>query len=217
MRWTPVSVKVARAIDFTVMRILIVGATGTIGSAVVAALQDRHDLVLASHSDAPERVDISDPSSIRALYTRVGRVDAVIGTAGRAAFKPLADLTDADFALSLGNKLMGQINLVRLGVSWVADGGSFTLTAGSLAREPARNAAAVSLVNAGLEGFARSAALELPRGQRLNVVSPPWVAETLRALGQDPSAGLPVARVAPAYVASVEGQQTGAVIDPRSL
>ena len=199
------------------MRILIVGATGTIGSVVVAALKGRHDLVLASHHDAPERVDIGDQASIRALYSRVGRVDAVVSTAGQAAFKPLADLTDADFALSLGNKLMGQINLVRLGMSSVADGGSFTLTAGSLAREPARSAAAISLVNAGLEGFARSAALELPRGQRLNVVSPPWVAETLRALGQDPSVGLPAAQVAPAYVASVEGKQSGTVIDPRSL
>lgn len=199
------------------MRILIVGATGTIGEAVVAALRGRHELVLASHEHAPERVDLGDPASIRALYSRVGRVDAVVSTAGRAAFKPFADLTDADFALSVGNKLMGQVNLVRLGLSSVADGGSFTLTAGSLAREPARSAAAVSLVNAGLEGFGRSVALELPRGLRINVVSPPWVSETLRAFGQDPSAGLPAAQVAPAYVASVEGKQTGTVIDPRSL
>lgn len=199
------------------MRILIIGATGTIGGAVVAALQGRHELVLASHREGPEHVDIGDPSSIRALYSRIGRVDAVVSAAGQAAFKPFADLTDADFALSLGNKLMGQVNLVRLGVTSVADNGSFTLTAGSLAREPARNAAAVSLVNAGLEGFGRSAALELPRGLRLNVVSPPWIAETLRALKQDPSTGLPAAQVARAYVASVEGKQTGTVIDPRSL
>jgi NAD(P)-dependent dehydrogenase (short-subunit alcohol dehydrogenase family) len=198
------------------MRILIVGASGTIGRAIVAALTVRHDLVLASRREAPEQVDISDPASIHALYARVGRVDAVVGAAGLAAFKPLAELTDADFALSLNNKLMGQVNLVRFGVASVADGGSFTLTAGSLAREPARNGAAVSLVNAGLEGFARSAALELPRGQRINVVSPPWLSETLHALGQDPSAGLPAAVVARAYVASVEGKQTGTVLDPRA-
>ncbi len=199
------------------MRILIVGASGTIGRAIVAALKGRHELVLASLREAPELVDISDSALIRALYVRVGRVDAVVSAAGQAAFKPLAELTDADFALSLNNKLMGQVNLVRLGQSSVADGGSFTLTAGSLAREPARKAAAVSLVNAALEGFARSAALELPRGQRINVVSPPWVSETLRALGQDPGIGLPAADVARAYVASVEGKQTGAVFDPRAL
>jgi NAD(P)-dependent dehydrogenase (short-subunit alcohol dehydrogenase family) len=198
------------------MRVLIVGASGTIGRAIVAALTGRHDLVLASRREAPEQVDIGDPASIRALYARVGRVDAVVSAAGQAAFKPLAELTDADFALSLNNKLMGQVNLVRLGIASVADGGSFTLTAGSLAREPARNAAAVSLVNAGLEGFARSAALELPRGQRINVVSPPWLSETLRALGHDPSTGLPAADVARAYVASVEGKQTGTVLDPRA-
>jgi NAD(P)-dependent dehydrogenase (short-subunit alcohol dehydrogenase family) len=197
------------------MRILIVGSSGTIGRAVVAALKGRHELVLASMREAPEQVDISNPASIRALYARVGRVDAVVSTAGPAAFKPLAELTDADFAFSLSNKLMGQVNLVRFGVDSVADAGSFTITAGSLAREPARKAAAVSLVNAGLEGFGRSAALELPRGQRLNVVSPPWISETLRALGQDPSIGLPAADVARAYVASVEGKQTGAVLDPR--
>jgi NAD(P)-dependent dehydrogenase (short-subunit alcohol dehydrogenase family) len=197
------------------MRILIIGSSGTIGRAIVAALTGRHDLVLASKSDAPEQVDISDPASIRALYARIGRVDALVAAAGLAAFKPLAALTDADFALSLNNKLMGQVNLVRYGIASVSDGGSFTLTAGSLAREPARNGAAVSLVNAGLEGFARSAALELPRGQRINVVSPPTLSETLRAQGLDPSAGPVASDVARAYVASVEGKQTGTVLDPR--
>ncbi len=199
------------------MRILIVGASGTIGRAIVAALAGRHDLVLASNRDTAEQVNISDPASIRALYARVGRVDAMVCAAGLVAFKPLAELTDADFSLSLNSKLMGQVNLVRLGIASVTDGGSFTITAGSLAREGARSAAAVSLVNAGLEGFARSAALELPRGQRINVVSPTSVSETLRARGQDPSAGQPAADVARAYVASVEGKQTGSVLDPRAF
>jgi NAD(P)-dependent dehydrogenase (short-subunit alcohol dehydrogenase family) len=197
------------------MRILIVGATGTIGRAIVAALTGRHDLVLASRSTAPEQVDLADPASIRALYARVGQVDAVINASGQAAFKPLTDLTDADFTLSLTSKLMGQVNLVRYGVASVTDSGSFTITAGSLAREPAHAAAAISLVNAGLEGFTRSAALDMPRGLRINVVSPPWVAETLQALGRDPATGLSAAAVAKAYVASVEGKQTGAVLDPR--
>src|ERR1700683_1476539 len=117
------------------MRILIVGASGTIGRAIVAALKGRHDLVLASKGEASEQVDISDPASISALYARIGRVGAVVCAAGLAAFKPLAELTDADFALSLNNKLMGQVNLVRLGIASVADGGSFTLTAGLYSRE----------------------------------------------------------------------------------
>jgi NAD(P)-dependent dehydrogenase (short-subunit alcohol dehydrogenase family) len=199
------------------MRILLIGATGTIGRAVAAVLHGRHELVLASRQKSHEKVDIGDPGSIRALYQRVGRVDAVISAAGLAAFKPFASLSDADFELSLHNKLMGQVNLVRFGVDSVADGGSFMLTSGVLAQEPMPGAAAISLVNAGLEGFARSAALELPRNQRLNVVSPPWVSETLQAMGRDPKGGLPAAVVAKAYLATVEGKETGKVIDARRV
>ena len=195
------------------MRILIVGATGTIGAPLVAALA-RHDLILASHRRAPEQVDISDPNSIHALYRRIGRVDAVVSAAGDAKFAPLQQLTDDDFVFSLRNKLMGQVNIVRFGIDSVNDGGSFTLTSGVLAQQPMKGSAAISLVNAGIEGFVRAAALELPRRQRVNVVSPPWVSETLTAMGQDPAGGLPAADVARAYVRSIEGSETGSVISP---
>ena len=196
------------------MRILVIGATGTIGRAVVAALQGGHDLVLASHAKAPEKVDIADPASLRALYERVGRVDAIVCAAGGAAWKPIAELTDADFAFSLANKLMGQVNVIRHGFARVADGGSITITSGYLAMHPMPSSGAVSLVNAGLEGFTRAAALEAPRGIRVNAVSPPWVSETLVAMGQDPAHGLPASDVARSYVESVTGGQTGAVIAP---
>ena len=197
------------------MRILIVGASGTIGQAVVDALAARHELVLASRSKSPERVDLADPASIRALFKRVGRIDAVVSVAGEAAWKPLAQLTDEDFAFSLGSKLMGQVNLVRFGSDVVADGGSFTLTSGVLATRPTPGGAAITLVNAGVDAFTRAAALELARGIRINSVSPPWVSETLTAMGRDPSGGLPATDVARSYVESVEGKQTGAVITPK--
>lgn len=196
------------------MRILIVGATGTIGRAIVSALTGRHDLLLASRSRAPHRVDITDVGSIRALYQKLGRVDAVVSAAGGGAWKPLPQLTDADFEMSLHDKLMGQVNLVRYGLDHVSDRGSITITSGILARKPQEGSAAVSLINAGLEGFGRAAALEAPRGIRVNVVSPPWVAETLKAMGQDPDRGLPADVVAEAYVDSVEGNATGQVIEP---
>jgi NAD(P)-dependent dehydrogenase (short-subunit alcohol dehydrogenase family) len=196
------------------MRILLVGATGTIGRAVVDLLRPRHEIVEASRHKARYHVDIGDEDSIRSLYEDIGHVDAVVSAAGQAAWKPLADLTDADFGFSLRSKLMGQVNLVRVGTNWVRDGGSFTLTSGILAHQPAPGSAAVSTVNAGVEAFARAAALELPRGLRINVVSPPWVSETLKAMGRDPAAGLPVADVARSYVESVEGSQTGAIITP---
>lgn len=200
------------------MRILIIGATGTIGRALVAALQDRHTLVLASRQKAHEQVDLADPASIRALYARVGRVDAVVSAAGQARYAPLDQLSDADFAFSLGNKLMGQVNVVRFGAGALAEGGSFTLTSGVLAQRPEPGTAAISLVNAGIEGFVRAAALELgPRGLRVNVVSPPWVAETLQAMGRPIAGGLPAADVARAYVASVEGTQSGQVLEPQPI
>jgi len=196
------------------MRIIVVGATGTIGSAVVQALAPRHEILSVSHTSTSITVDLASPDSIRAMYKRTGVVDAVISTAGLARFSPLAELSDEDFAFSLSNKLMGQVNLVRFGFDHMRDNGRFALTSGILARSPMPGSAAISLVNAGLEGFARAAAGEAPRGIRVNIVSPPWVKETLRALGMDPAGGLPAATVAKAYVRAVEGDQNGAVIEP---
>jgi NAD(P)-dependent dehydrogenase (short-subunit alcohol dehydrogenase family) len=195
------------------MKILVVGATGTIGGAVTKALELRHEVQRASHSRSPLKVDLADAESIKRLYARVGRVDAVVCVAGQAAFRPLPALTDADLALGLTNKLMGQVNLVRLGLEVITDAGSFTLTSGILSRQPMPGGAAISMVNAGLEGFARAAALELPRGVRINVVAPGWVRETLVAMKMDPSTGTPAATVAKTYVEAVEGRMTGQVLD----
>lgn len=196
------------------MRVAVVGATGTIGKAIVEALAPHHEVVPVSHRQGHHRVDIADPASIAGMYRTIGRADAVICAAGSATFKSLAELTDDDFALSVSNKLMGQVNLVRLGLAQIADGGSITLTSGILARQPSRGSAAISLVNAALEGFVRAAALEAPRRIRVNVVSPPWVRETLQALGMDPTQGLPAAVVAQTYVRSLESSQNGAVLEP---
>ena len=194
------------------MKVLVVGATGTIGSAVAAALSPRHEVISASHTKSEHKVDLADPGSIRKMYQDVGRVDAVICAAGLAKFAPLGSLTEDDFRFCLSNKLMGQVNLVRLGFECVSDAGSFTLTSGVLAQQPMVGSAAISLVNAALEGFTRAAALEAPRGIRVNIVSPPWVTETLVALGMDTSQGTPAATVARAYVRALEGSGTGEVI-----
>src|SRR2546422_8110052 len=116
------------------MRILLIGATGTIGKAIAAALGGRHEVLLASRQQAPLRVDIADPASIRSLYAKVGKVGAVISAAGQARFKPFDELSDADFRFSVDNKLMGQVNLVRYGLGSVVDGGSITITSGILAQ-----------------------------------------------------------------------------------
>jgi NAD(P)-dependent dehydrogenase (short-subunit alcohol dehydrogenase family) len=196
------------------MRILLVGASGTLGSALATALEDAdHDVLEASQNRSALSVDLADPASIRRLYGRVGPVDAVISAAGRYSFRPLDALTEADFRRDISSKLMGQVNLVRLGLDQMRAGGSFTLTGGVASRNPMAGGALISLVNAGLEGFVRSAAQDLPQGVRLNAIAPGWIRETLVALGQDPSPGLPAAEVARAYVTVLGGTMTGQVID----
>lgn len=199
------------------MGLLVIGGTGTIGSAVVDLLSESHEVTVAGHTSGEVQVDLASPESIEQLYEAVGPVDAVLSCAGEAAFGALDELSDDDFDGSLSNKLMGQVNLVRHGLDAVRDGGVFTLTSGVLSQEPMPGSAAISLVNAGVEGFARAAALELPREMRVNVVSPPWVAETLEAMGEDPSDGLPAATVARAYQKSLEGDMTGETIDARDV
>jgi NAD(P)-dependent dehydrogenase (short-subunit alcohol dehydrogenase family) len=198
------------------MKILVVGATGVIGTAVADTLAKRHQVVRASRK-GEVKVDLEDAASIRHVFEQVKDLDAVVCTAGNAAFKPLAQLSEEDFALSLRSKLMGQVNLVRIGAQHIRDGGSITLTGGALAHEPLVGGAAVSLVNAALEGFVMGAAIEIQRGLRVNLVSPPWITETLRALGMDSKGGIPAAICARAYVAAVEGRETGKTIDAREF
>lgn len=195
------------------MKIIVIGASGTIGREIVDALSG-HEVIAVSRNGSEITADIRDVASLRAMYAKVGKVDAIVSAAGSGAWKPLAELTDDDFAASLGYKLMGQVNVIRYGFDALNDGGSITVTSGILSKSPMEGSAAISLVNSGLEGFVRAAALEAPRGIRVNVVSPPWVSETLVEMGQDPSGGLPSAVVARAYVQSIEGTQTGATIEP---
>lgn len=191
------------------MRILVVGGTGTIGSPIADALSVDHQVIRAGHSTGDARVDLADPSSIQALYRDVGPLDAVVSAAGVARFKPLEELTDEDYDFSIRNKLMGQVNLVRLGLEAVRPGGSFTLTSGTLSMKPTPTGAAASLTGGALESWVRAAALELQGRYRVNAVSPGWVRETMVKLGMDPSPGVPAAELARTYVKAVTGRMTG--------
>lgn len=199
------------------MKIIVVGASGTIGAAVAQALAARgHEVMGVSRHSSPG-VDIDDAASIRRLFDSVADVDGVVCCAGNAAFGPLTRLSDGDFELGLRSKLMGQVTLARIAMAHLREAGSITLTSGILAMHPMPGSASVSLVNAGLDGFVRAAALEMPRRLRINVVSPPWVKETMVKLGMDPGPGMAASAVAQAYVRSVEGDLQGAVIDPQAL
>jgi NAD(P)-dependent dehydrogenase (short-subunit alcohol dehydrogenase family) len=195
------------------MKIVVVGATGTIGRAVVAALQDRHEIVKVGHRGGDHQVDIADSGSIRNLFTRIGRFDALVSTVGKVHFGEFAALTEKEVEIGLRHKLMGQVNLVLIGRDHINDEGSFTLTSGVLSHDPIRYGAAASLVNGAIDAFARAAAIELPRGLRINVVSPGVLIESLPVFGEyfRGHEAVPGARVANAYVKSVEGRLTGQV------
>ena len=192
-------------------KIVLFGATGTIGKAVVAALSPEYEILQVANRQGQFKADLADPDSIRMVFKSIGKVDGIVSTAGAARFAPLEKLSDEDFRFSLANKLMGQVNLARIGMDYLNDQGSITLTSGILSNQPVVGSAVISLVNAGLEGFTRAAALEAPRGIRVNVVSPPWVTETLKALNMDPSVGKPAVEVAKGYVKSIESLQSGKV------
>lgn len=189
------------------MKIIVIGATGTIGSAVAEALDTRHDVVCVSRR-GPVRTDMDDAASIGRLFSEVGPVDAVVCCAASGALAPLDTPSDANYWRGLEGKLIGQVNLVRRALAHVRDGGSVTITSGRFV-EPVPGSSLGHLVNAGLEAFVHAAAVEMPRGIRLNSVSPGWVRETLLALGMDPAAGTAVADVARVYVDAVAGRAHG--------
>jgi len=199
------------------MKIIVVGATGLIGREIVNALGSKHDIVKVGHKSGEQTVDITSKSSIENLFKKVGHFDALISAAGAAVFNSLDKLTDEDYMLGLKDKLMGQVNLVRMGINYVNDNGSFTLTSGTLAHDPMPGSSAISIVNAGLEGFVGAAALEMKRGIRVNVVSPPFATETLKALGMDESIGIPAAKFVRAYRESVDGKNNGHVLEVRKF
>lgn len=195
-------------------KIVLIGATGTIGQAVAQALtQQHHEVTEVGSKSGALQADIADINQVRALFDKVGRVDAVISAAGAVHFGALAELGPEQFEVGLRSKLMGQVNVAQVAAQYLNDGGSITLTSGTLSENPIRYGAAASMTNAAIEGFVRGAAVELPRGVRINVVSPGIVQESLPAYGAYFIGweAVPAARVAQAYLRSVEGVQTGQV------
>src|ERR1700754_87868 len=127
------------------MKILLVGASGTLGMAVRKELGNRQEIIAAGRSSGDVRVDLTDEASIKAMLDKVGTVDAIASTAGHVTFAPLAKLDAAAFAVGLNDKLMGQVNLVQQGVAHLVDGGSFTLIGGILSEHPIVAGASASM------------------------------------------------------------------------
>lgn len=196
------------------MKVLLIGASGTIGKRIYDAFSNKHEVVRASRSGADLQVDITSATSIEDMYHAVKNIDSVICAAGPAKFGAFGELTEEDFYIGIHGKMMGQVNLVRIGQNYVNDNGSFTLTTGILADEPVVGSSALALVNGAVNSFAMAAALELPRGHRVNVVCPTLVEDSVEKYagvfpGYD---AVSMERVVNGYIRSVEGKITGRVI-----
>jgi NAD(P)-dependent dehydrogenase (short-subunit alcohol dehydrogenase family) len=193
------------------MRVLVAGASGVLGRAVVSALSG-HEVIAAARTSG-RIVDLGDAASISALYAEIGQVDAVACAVGETPFKPFGQLSLNDYRAGLESKLLGQVELVRQGVDYVADAGSFTLVSGILSAEPIETGTVASTVNGAVDAFVRAAATALPRGQRINAVSSTAFIETWDDYASFFPGFVPVpaADAARAFVRSIEGVQTGQV------
>jgi NAD(P)-dependent dehydrogenase (short-subunit alcohol dehydrogenase family) len=200
------------------LRILLVGASGVLGAAVAAELSKRHEIVTAGSKSGEIRIDIADPTSIEQGIAAAGPLDAVACTAGVVNFQPLGAIAPATiqtsvYGLGLVNKLMGQVNLALAARDKLNEGGSITLITGILADHPIVAGTSATMVNGAIEGFVRAAAIELPRGLRINAVSPTVFVESMERYGPffrgfEPT---PVARAALGFSRSIEGRETGKV------
>ncbi len=195
------------------MKIVLIGASGTIGQAVERELAARHEVIRVGRTSGDYQVDIRDAASIRQLFEQTGRFDALVSATGSVHFGALAEMHAEQFAIGLNDKLMGQVNLLLIGREFINDGGSFTLTSGVLSDDPIVAGTSASMVNGALNSFVKAAAIELPRGLRVNVISPTVLVEAMDSYGPffRGFKPVPAVDVALAYAKSVEGKQTGQI------
>lgn len=196
------------------MKILIVGGNGTIGSKVSEHLANKHEVVIAGRNSGDVQVDIADSGSIQAMFERVGKVDAIVCIAGEAKWGAFDSLTEDDYYVGLRSKLMGQVNLVRIGKDYLTEDGSITLSTGILADFPVASTASAAMVNGGIHSFVKAVALELRTQCRVNVVSSGLAEDSVEKYkdyfpGHNP---IPMAKIVNGYVKSIEGHDTGLII-----
>lgn len=196
------------------MKLLIIGGTGTIGTPVSVHFSKDHEVLIAGRASGDVQVDITDSQSILTMFEKVGKLDAIVSIAGEAKWANFNDLTEDDYYIGLRSKLMGQVNLVRIGQNYLNSKGSITLSTGILADDPVIKTTSAAMVNGGIHSFVQAAALELEHGIRLNAVSLGVVQDAYEKYkdyfpGHNP---VPMSRVVNAYVKSVLGKSNGTII-----
>ncbi|MFD8492947.1 short chain dehydrogenase [Amycolatopsis sp. NPDC059657] len=197
------------------MRIVVVGGAGTIGRRLVPALRSRgHDIVVARRTSGEVRVDLASPATIEAMYREVGAVDGVVSVGAHGALDEFATLTSEALAENMRAKFFGQAELVLTGQRHCADGASFTLTSGIFADQAWPGVTGGGVISGALHSFTLSAAIELPKGMRVNVVSPTLVGDSAGAFAEQFPGMRPVRidDLVGHYLSCVEGDGTGRVI-----
>ncbi|NOI26445.1 short chain dehydrogenase [Vibrio mediterranei] len=194
-------------------KILAIGANGIIGQAVIELLDDTYTVIPVGYSKGERRVDIEDNDSIKAMYESVGPVDAIISMAGNGMMANFDDASDQAYQVALNNKVMGQVNVARLGINYLTPGGSITLTSGQASNAPTQRTAAIAMGVAAINAFVTTASLELKSNHRINAVSPSFVKETMERMGMDSTNGISAADVALCYQSALEGVANGKIFD----
>lgn len=197
------------------MKIIIVGATGTMGKHLTSVFEADHEVIRVASKGGDVQTDITSAKSIENLFKQVGSFDALISTAGPTYVGPWKKMTEQDFRKGLEGKLMGQINLVLIGQHYINLKGSFTLITGALTDEPQLNFANASAANGGVEAFVRAAAIELENGIRINAVSPTVIEDSPQYFPFFPGE-IPVTmkQLEYGFRRSVFGANTGQIIKP---
>jgi NAD(P)-dependent dehydrogenase (short-subunit alcohol dehydrogenase family) len=196
------------------MKIILVGANGAVGQTAVNAFGNRHEIIAVGRTSGDIQIDIEDPGSVRSMYKQVGKVDAVVSAVGHGHFGAVADMSSEQFMKGINHKVLPQVNLVLLGIEHMNDGGSFTLTSGVLNRDPISGGSCAAAANGAIDGFVTAAAVDMPRGIRINAVSPGLLQVSVDRYdgffpGHEPVSS---ERVGLAFCKSVEGAITGKVI-----
>ncbi|NQU88615.1 MAG: short chain dehydrogenase [Mariniphaga sp.] len=196
------------------MKILIIGGYGTIGNKVVTYFSKKNETIIAGRSKGDIKVDIADETSIKQMFEETGKVDAIINIAGQVKWAPFNEMSNQDFNIGIKNKMMGQVNLVRIGKDYLNQGGSITLTTGILADDPVFGTTGAALVNSGIHGFVNAVKDELENGIRINVVSPGLVEDSAEKIGHlfPGRKVIPMDQVVNGYIRSVEDNKTSEVI-----
>ena len=196
------------------MKILIIGGNGTIGRKVAAHLSQKHQLIIAGRTQGDVTVDISKTSSIQIMFEKTGKLDAIVCVAGEAKWGNFEDLTEEDYYIGIKSKLMGQVNLVRIGQQFLNPGGSITLSTGILADDPVVKTTSAAMVNGALNSFVKAVDLEIENGIRVNVVSLGVVQDSYKKYrdyfpGHNP---VSMSKAINAYMRSIEGKVRGELI-----